>query len=249
MNHVDIRGSIGGSLFLRIAEEIQQSPPADGPDGLNAWRAGKAFHLIPSAEESSRRRFEADPIIKGVPAGQFRKGIHYGEICTMRRLCEDGFSNCLYENYELFRSVSVGAEKITAVRTNLAAKILGQSVIDALCSAAAVYNGDVPACVPDVMAWRADGGIRQFRFVESKNERRVGRGRYIERVKRGQLLGLSLLALSVPNADIHIYRWLESETYEIRRRSGQLEPRVHECVFRPSSRSVAAGSGSSLSDA
>ena len=83
------------------------------------------------------------------------------------------------------------------------------------------------------MAWRAEGGIRQFRFVESKNERRESSRRYIEPVKRGQLLGLTLLALSVPNADIHIYRWLDFETYEIRRDSGQLEPRVHECVFRP----------------
>jgi hypothetical protein len=234
MDHVDIRGSIGGPLFVRIVEELHQSSPADGPDGLNAWRAGKAFHLIPATEESSRHRFEADPIIKSVPSGQFRKGIHYGEICTMRRLCDEGFSNCLYEGYELFRPVSVGAENITAVRTNLAVNILGQSVIDALRSAAALYSSDVAACVPDVMAWRGEGDVRQFRFVESKNQRRVGRRHYIERVKRGQLLGLSLLALSVPNANIHIYRWLDFETYEIRRCAGQLEPRVHECIFRPS---------------
>src|SRR5687767_7213153 len=89
---------------------------------------------------------------------------------------------------------SISAKKITGVRTSLAAKALGQSVIDALRSAAAVYSGDVSACVPDILAWRSEGGIRQFRFVESKNERRVGGRRYVEGVKRGQLLGLTLLA-------------------------------------------------------
>ncbi len=39
-------GSIGGGLSLTIAEEIQEAT-LDGPDGLEAWRAGEAFHLIP----------------------------------------------------------------------------------------------------------------------------------------------------------------------------------------------------------
>src|SRR5688572_11556420 len=224
MYHVDIDGSLGGRLSIRIAEEIQRAPRTDDPDGLNAWRAGKAFHLIPSAEESSRRRFEADPIVKGVPSGQFRKGIHYGEICTMRRLCEDGFSNCLYENYELFRPATGKPESITVVRTKRAAEILEQPTIDALRSAAAIYCRDVSACVPDIMAWRTVEGVRHFRFVEAKNERREDGRHYVEPVKRGQLLGLTLLALLVPNAAVHIYRWVDFDTYEARRSSGELKP-------------------------
>ena len=233
MNHVDIRGGIGEPLSLRIVEEIQQSPPADDPDGLNAWRAGKAFHLIPPAEESSRRRFEADPIIKGIPRGQFRKGIHYAEICTMRRLSDDGFSDCLYEGYELFRPGSGKPESITMMRTNRAAEVLGQRAIDALRGAAEIYRQDVFACVPDIMAWRTIQGVRRFCFVEAKNERREGGRHYVEQVKRGQLLGLTLLALSVPNTDVHIYRWLDFDTHEARRSSGELKPRVHNCVFQP----------------
>ena len=116
-----------------------------------------------------------------------------------------------------FPYVFRGALDVRARKINMAMKV---AAVRAL---AALAREDVPEQVV-----RAYGG-REFRFVESKNERR----RYVETVKEGQLLGLALLALVVPNSDVHIYRWLASDQYRARQRAGRLQPRSYTRTFSP----------------
>ncbi len=222
-----VDGRVGHAITIRITEEIFAAPLADGPDSLRAWCQGKAFHLIPPEEELRRWRYEKDPIINGAPAGQFRKGVHYSELSTMRQLKNDGYQHWLYEGFELFRLPPKNQKSETADRTRKAGEALGPDVLEELREAANLYRHEAQARVPDLMAWRSDGTVQRFRFVESKNLS------YNEPVKPGQLLGLALLALIVPNADVHIYRWLEQGSYQVRLRRGALNAKAHERMFLP----------------
>jgi hypothetical protein len=130
--------------------------------------------------------------------------------------------------YELFKPAPPRSQ--TAVRTEIAVKALGAEVVAGLHQAAHLYGS---ARVPDLMAWREREGRKELRFIESKNERRTPRGYYVETVKPGQLLGLALIALVVPDSHIHIYRWLESGQYRQRLTNGTLRPKAYAHSFLP----------------
>jgi hypothetical protein len=223
-----VHGEFGGSLTFEIEEEVHEQL-IEGPDGLGAWRQGDAFHLIPPEEESSRARYESDPERRNRRVGQFRQGIHFGEINTMRLLRDDGFSDWLYEVFVLFGALPADDSSSTWVRTLRARAALGDQTWHRLRDAGNLYGHGVTPCIPDLMAWRQRDGFREFRFIESKNQR----GRYKEKVKEGQLLGLALLALLVPNSEVSIYRWLSADEYRDRLRTGRLRGQIHRRTFEP----------------
>jgi hypothetical protein len=227
IGHCTVSMSDDRTIHLELEEHLWEAN-MDGPHGLEAWKRGDAFHLIPESERH-RQRYRSDPIREGLPVGQFRDGIHYGEVSVMRVLEADGFTEFLYEVFELFQASTASASTDTTVRSELARERLGPAVSDHLRRMASCYRaGDERPKIPDVMSWKEAEGERYFFFVESKNER----DGYIESVKDSQLLGLALLALIVPRSTVAIYRWMSPERIHAWRQSGGL-PRSYVRSFHP----------------
>jgi hypothetical protein len=224
------RGGVGQQIEIAITETLVPFELVH----LRNWRAGKRFDLIPEEEQPRRERFVAEA----------QRRHHFGELSAMHAFKRDGYRDWLYEDYLLFREPPRGEVAAYARGTARAHEVLGEELAQRLRHAAELYAPATrPPIEPDLMAWRDEGGARQFRFVEVKLEfKEKDKSLFREKVDATQLLGMALITAVVPNVTVEIHRYIDLDRYGAMKKAAR-GPTAHRLVFAPRRAGAAAAAG------
>jgi hypothetical protein len=219
-----LRGEIGRQLSITLTEEIHEFELLH----LRSWRGGKLFSLIPEEERGREAKYKTD---------EFRRR-HFAELTTMTKIRREGYTSWLYDDFLLFRDPPPGEEAVYAAGTARAKEIFGEELFASLRQAADQYgSGKHRAIEPDLIAWRDEGGVRQFRAIECgmeyKGHDEKGRKRkYRDAVADGKVLGLTLLRALVPNCEVAIHRLTDRDLLDELKRERRA-PAVYQRSYEP----------------